>query len=92
MCGTSQETFHEILSYLVQHPDARDTLEGIAEWWVFAQKIDTRTLQVKEALGEMVSRRLVIERKGRDGRSHYRVNRRKLREISSILKQSPHIE
>ena len=32
---------------------------------------------------------LVIERTGRDARSHYRVNRRKLREISSILKQRP---
>jgi predicted transcriptional regulator len=89
MCGTSEETSYEILSYLVKHPDALDTLEGVAEWWVFAEKIRRRTLQVEQALAELVSKGLVIERKGRDGRSHYRVNRRKLREISSILKQSP---
>jgi predicted transcriptional regulator len=92
MCGTSEETSYEILSYLVNHPDALDTLEGVAEWWVFAEKIRRGTLQVEQALAELVSKGLVIERKGRDGRSHYRVNRRKLREISSILKQSPHNE
>ncbi|HSB09204.1 MAG TPA: hypothetical protein VLM38_06805 [Blastocatellia bacterium] len=92
MCGTSEQASYEILSYLVKHPDALDTLEGVAEWWVFAQKIDSRTLQVEQALGDLVSKGLVLERKGRDGRSHYRVNRRKLREISSFLKQSTHIE
>jgi hypothetical protein len=89
MCATSEETSYEILAYLAENPDARDTLEGVVEWWVFEQKIRSRTSQVEQALADLVSRGLVIERKGRDARSHYRVNRRKLREISSILKQRP---
>lgn len=92
MCGTSEETSYEILAYLAENPDARDTLEGVVEWWVFEQKIRSRTSQVEQALADLVSRGLVIERKGRDTRPHYRVNRRKLREISSILKQRPHLE
>ena len=92
MCGSSEETSYEILAYLAENPDARDTLEGVVEWWVFEQKIRSRTSQVEQALADLVSRGLVIERKGRDARSHYRVNRRKLREISSILKQRPHLE
>jgi hypothetical protein len=75
----------EILAYLAEHTDAQDTLEGIVEWWLLDQAIISWTKNVKEALEELVAERLVIERKARDGRIHYRVNRRKQREIRELL-------
>ena len=86
MCTNCKEqTTRAILSYLAEHPEAQDTLEGIAEWWLLEQKIKTRTAEVTEALSELVARRLVVERKGPDRRSRYKVNRRRLREISALI-------
>jgi hypothetical protein len=30
-----------ILAYLAEHPQAMDTIEGIAEWWVRRQEVRT---------------------------------------------------
>jgi hypothetical protein len=79
----------EILAYLAEHPDAQDTLEGIVEWWLLDQAIKNWTKNVREALEELVVQGLVIEREGRDGRIHYRVNRRKRSEIREWLDLRP---
>jgi hypothetical protein len=89
MCETGEQTSFEILSYLKDNPNAQDTLEGVVEWWVFEQKIKSRKSQVERALADLVGRGLVIERRGKDSRTHYRINRRKLRQISTMLKNKP---
>ena len=76
-----------ILAYLAEHPKAQDTLEGIVEWWLLEQEIKRRTVMVQDALAELVAKGLVVERKGRDGRMHYRLNRQKRQEIAALLKQ-----
>jgi hypothetical protein len=80
---------HEILAYLAENQNAQDTLEGIAEWWLLEQKIKHRTTEIKEVLDDLVAQNLILERKGRDARRRYQINRRKLAEISSLLKQQP---
>ncbi len=77
---------HEILAYLAEHPGAQDTVEGIVEWWLLEQKIKRRTAQVKEALTQLVAEGLVLERKGKDSRVYYRLNRRKYGAIRALLK------
>ncbi|MEW6732889.1 MAG: hypothetical protein AB1489_16305 [Acidobacteriota bacterium] len=90
MCKPSKrQTSYEILSYLVEYPDAQDTLEGVVEWWFLQHSIEDRTTEIKKALTDLVDKGLMIERIGRDSRSHYRINRRKLREILAILKHKP---
>jgi hypothetical protein len=51
------------------------------------QRIKQQTAKVKAALGELVALGLVHERVGRDGRKHYRVNRRAASEIRSLLSE-----
>ena len=84
--GKSQIAY-EILAYLVDHPEAQDTLEGIVEWWLLEQQITRQTAKVRKALAELVTKGLILERKGKDSRTHYCINRRKYKEIRALLKQ-----
>jgi hypothetical protein len=69
------------------HPKAQDTLEGIVEWWLLEQEIRRSTALVNAALSELISQGLVLEHRGKDGRIHYRINRRKVARIRALLKQ-----
>jgi hypothetical protein len=77
----------EILSYLIEHPKAQDTLDGIIQWWILEQEIKRWVTQVQAALTELVAKKLVIARKSKDGQIHYSLNRRKLAEVRRLLSQ-----
>jgi hypothetical protein len=86
MCEMTQShVARGILEYLRRHPEAQDTVAGIAEWWLPEEKIQTRTRTVEEALAELVARNLVIGRTSTDSQIHYRINVTKLAEIEAIL-------
>jgi hypothetical protein len=50
-----------ILGYLDDHPTAMDTLDGIAEWWVLRQQIETEVRRVSRVLAGLVSDGLLEE-------------------------------
>jgi hypothetical protein len=77
---------HEILAYLVDHPEAQDTVEGIVEWWLLERQIRFQTARVKEVLSELVTKGLIIEYKGIDSQTRYRINKSKYAEIKKITK------
>ena len=89
MCLTPEQISGEILKYLAEHPGAQDTVEGVTEWWIYQQRIESHAAQVEQALADLVARGLLLERKARDARFHYRLNRRRMREITSLLKREP---
>ena len=64
-----------ILSYLLEHPDAGDTLEGIVEWWLLHQKIRFETRNVSQAIAELVAEGLITTQQSSDSRIIYRANR-----------------
>jgi hypothetical protein len=78
---------HEILAYLSKHPDAKDTLEGVVEWWLLEQQITRRTADVREAISELVNRGLLIQSKSKGAPTFFRINKRRADEISDLLKQ-----
>lgn len=75
----------DVLTYLVEHSAAQDTLEGIVEWWLLEQKIRRQTAEVKEVLDDLAARKLIVQYKTRDARTHYRLNRRKEKAILALL-------
>ena len=78
----------QILGYLSTHKDAQDTVEGIAEWWLMEQRVRRMISEVKQALGELVTAGMVLRRKGRDGRVHYRLNSRMHKSVANQLRQA----
>jgi len=85
MCVTCEpQIANDILGYLIAHPDAQDTLQGIAEWWLLEQRITEQTALVSEALAVLVKEGLVIERRS-EARSYYKLNKRKRKRILARL-------
>jgi hypothetical protein len=78
----------EILAYLVDHPGAQDTLDGILHWWLLEREIKFQTEKVKGALGNLVKKGLILKYKSGDSRIHYRINQTKYDEIQELLKQT----
>jgi len=82
------EIARDILAYLIDNPDAQDTLEGIIQWWLLEQKIKYQTKMVKEALEELVANGLILERKTENSNTSYRINKEEIERIKEILKES----
>jgi hypothetical protein len=78
----------EILAYLVEHPQASDTLDGIVRWWLLEQKIRRQTAKVKEALAELVREGLVIERKAPDSSPSYAIDWNKMEATTGCLREA----
>lgn len=70
-----REARHYILGYLLDNPDAGDTFDGIAEWWLLSQRIKFETRTVFEAVARLVADGLIVEQRGPDSRIVYKVNR-----------------
>jgi hypothetical protein len=64
----------EILDHLLQHPDACDTFDGIAHWWLLEQQLRTWLPRVEKAVEELVARGLLQATCGPDGVMRYRGN------------------
>ncbi|MCI0694749.1 winged helix DNA-binding protein [candidate division KSB1 bacterium] len=50
-----------ILKYLAEHPQASDTLEGIAEWWIMRQQIRVEATSVAKVLRQLTESGLLEE-------------------------------
>jgi hypothetical protein len=82
----TQETANKILAYLMANPDAKDTLEGILDWWLLQQDLKRNIALVRTALDELIDKKFLLERKGNDRQKYYQVNHEKLNEIATLIK------
>ena len=82
-----REICRYILAYLSDNPEAGDTFDGIAEWWLLSQQIKFETRNVSEAVARLVSDGLIEEHQGTDTRKVYRINKTRGRDIRTLLRQ-----
>jgi hypothetical protein len=62
----------EILRYLQLHPDAKDTLDGIAEWWLERQRAESGV--VERAVALLVALGAILETRRRGLPPYYQAN------------------
>lgn len=85
MADDELKTGARILGYLIENPNAQDTLEGIVEWWLLDRYTRWNAARVRKALEELVIAGLVLERRGKGSRVYYKINPKKVKEISALL-------
>ena len=61
----------EIRNYLMAHPNAADSLEGIVKWWLTRQRYEEAMGQVQKALDYLVVRGDISKRQLSSGKVIY---------------------
>jgi hypothetical protein len=67
-----QTVIQRIVRYLAEHPDAKDTVDGITRWWV-GENLDRNAVQ--EALDLLVLQGLMMKREGPSFKTIYGLNK-----------------
>lgn len=78
-----------ILEYLTEHPDAKDTVDGITEWWHPGSGAANNPADVKEALRFLTGRGLLVERR-RGGTRLYAFGPGRMDEAAALLEALRH--
>ena len=69
--GNLSRVTRAIEDYFASHPDAADSADGIARWWLVGEGIVATAEEVRMALGVLVERGLVLPQRMPDGRLIY---------------------
>jgi len=75
-----------IVSYLVTHPHAADTIEGISQGWLWDAQSQPSDDQLQQALDCLAARQLVLASHGGNGRVSYSMNPKKQGVINKLVK------
>jgi Fe2+ or Zn2+ uptake regulation protein len=84
---SDEELVRAILQYLLEHPDAKDTIEGILKWWLLDGRGWKRG-KVQRALNLLASKEWLTKRETVPSKEIYGINKDRLQEIRSFLQQS----
>ena len=73
--GDEDEIRHAVLAYLHAHPQAADTLHGIANWWLPRQRYDDSCVRIEQVLAGLVAEGLLHHDQLPGGEVLYALNR-----------------
>src|SRR5262249_25686295 len=82
----AREIAREILRYLEQYPEAKDTLDGIAQWWIQGKGRKCLHRDVKRAVSWLCSQGLILETRRLGVPPYYQRNPWRRAAIAKLLK------
>jgi hypothetical protein len=74
----------EILDYLVRHPEAQDTIDGILHWWVLDACIQKWAPKIAETVAQLVEQGFIEQKQSADGKIFYCVSPRYLASLQQL--------
>lgn len=74
-----------ILSYLIKNPEAKDTVQGIAKWWLLNEKIDQTLNNILNAMNFLTIQNLVHENNLRNECISYQINEDEIDRIRELI-------
>lgn len=77
-----------VLLHLARGGQARDTLEGIVQWWLQKERIDQAVESVTRVLDVLVARGLVTECSDASGQRTYSIDAARRDEVQAMLEWS----
>lgn len=97
MSPTESDLEREILNYLLDNPEGKDTIQGIARFWILGHKIDRIVDDLQGAIGVLVERGYLNEKtipasKGKAGEHFYELNGSRIGEIAEMVKKDRAVE
>jgi hypothetical protein len=85
MRNSIRTTATAIMRHMSHNPQAKHSVEGIAHYWLFQQKLEEQVDQVLYVLHYLSRRGLLLEEKNPDGSAYYKLNTDRLDDINSFL-------
>lgn len=76
-----------ILHYLIEHPDAKDTLQGLHRWWLPRGIMEWEEEVVQSALDVLVARGWLTQRPITTSQTLYGLNKELLEAIKAFLRE-----
>lgn len=80
------EIARAILRYLESYPEAKETLAGIAQWWLWLELTEQRLGEVERAVSVLASRDFILETRREGVPTYYRLNPKQRDAIARILR------
>lgn len=85
--GRREQIARDILNYLLHHPAAADSFEGIARWRVLEEIARRSVASTEDAMQWLVAKGFLCEEKIAGGRTIYRLEAGKRKEAELLVKE-----
>ncbi len=82
-----QEITRRLLSYLLRHPEARDTVEGMTRWWLLEEEIHERLTEISQGIASLVKQGFILEERHGTSLPLYRLNPEKKEEVKRFVER-----